>query len=326
MFGDPLIAHRSEIGLNAHPGRDGEDDCDDRDDADTDDCPHVFTALRRAVVRPPPRAYHSTDEDCDIFAAGMFDLDGKIAAVTGAGSEIGAAIAALFARRGARIVVLDVNESAAAATAAAIRDAGGDAAVLRCDVSEAGDVARAFADIRSRFERLDILVNNAGISHVGTIEETTPADLDRLYAVNVRGVFLCSRAAVEIMLGHGGGVIVNMASIASLVGVADRFAYSMTKGPVLTMTMSVALDYVKRGIRCNCICPARVQTPFVDGYLRRYYPGREEEMRRALEAYQPIGRMCTPEEVASLALYLCSDEAAFVTGQAYPIDGGVLVA
>ena len=219
-----------------------------------------------------------------------------------------------------------MNESAAAATTAAICDAGGDAVAVRCDVSEAGDVARAFADIRSRFERLDILVNNAGISHVGTIEETTPADLDRLYAVNVRGVFLCSRAAVEIMLGHGGGVIVNMASIASLVGVADRFAYSMTKGAVLTMTMSVALDYVKRGIRCNCICPARVQTPFVDGYLRRYYPGREEEMRRALEAYQPIGRMCTPEEVASLALYLCSDEAAFVTGQAYPIDGGVLVA
>jgi len=256
----------------------------------------------------------------------MFDLHGKIAAVTGAGSGIGAAIALLFARRGARLVVLDVNESAGGATAAAICDAGGDAVAWRCDVSDADDVARAFADIRSRFARLDILVNNAGISHVGTIEQTTPEDLDRLYAVNVRGVFLCSRAAVEIMLGHGGGVIVNMASIASLVGVADRFAYSMTKGAVLTMTMSVALDYVKRGIRCNCICPARVQTPFVDGYLRRHYPGREEEMRRALEAYQPIGRMCTPEEVASLALYLCSDEAAFVTGQAYPIDGGVLVA
>jgi len=326
VFGDPLIADRSEVGSHAHPRRDYEDHCDESDDADTDECPHVFTALRRPVVRPRARAYHSSDKDCDIFAAGMFDLHGKTAAVTGAGSGIGAAIAALFARQGARIVVLDVNESAANATAAAICDAGGDAIAVRCDVSDDGDVTGAFADVRARFGRLDILVNNAGISHVGTIEQTTAEDLDRLYAVNVRGVFLCSRAAVEIMLAHGGGVIVNMASIASLVGVADRFAYSMTKGAVLTMTMSVALDYVKRGIRCNCICPARVQTPFVDGYLRRYYPGREEEMRRALEAYQPIGRMCTPEEVASLALYLCSDEAAFVTGQAYPIDGGVLVA
>src|SRR6267143_1950949 len=135
--------------------------------------------------------------------------------------------------------------------------------------------------------RLDILVNNAGIAHVGTIEQTSPDDLDRLYAVNVRGVYLCSRAAVDIMVRQGHGVILNMASIASLVGIPERFAYSMTKGAVHTMTMSVALDYVKRGIRCNCICPARVQTPFVEGYLRRNYPGREAEMRRTLEAYQP---------------------------------------
>jgi len=255
----------------------------------------------------------------------MFDLHEKVAVVTGAGSGIGAAIALLFARQGARLVVVDVAESADT-TVAAIRAARGEAVARRCDVAEPDEVARTFAGVRAEFGRLDILVNNAGIAHVGTIEQTTPEDLDRLYAVNVRGVFLCSRAAVAIMLQHGGGVIVNMASIASLVGVTERFAYSMTKGAVLTMTMSVALDYVKRGIRCNCICPARVQTPFVEGYLRRHYPGREDEMRRALEAYQPIGRMCTPEEVASLALYLCSDEAAFVTGQAYPIDGGVLVA
>ena len=254
----------------------------------------------------------------------MFDLHEKVAVVTGAGSGIGAAIALLFARQGARLVVVDVAESADT-TVAAIRAARGEAVARRCDVAEPDEVARTFAGVRAEFGRLDILVNNAGIAHVGTIEQTTPEDLDRLYAVNVRGVFLCSRAAVAIMLQHGGGVIVNMASIASLVGVPERFAYSMTKGAVLTMTMSVALDYVKRGIRCNCICPARVQTPFVEGYLRRHYPGREDEMRRALEAYQPIGRMCTPEEVASLALYLCSDEAAFVTGQAYPIDGGVLV-
>jgi len=254
----------------------------------------------------------------------LFDLTGKSAIVTGAGSGIGAAIAALFARQGGRIVILDVNDSAEA-TAAAIVSAGGDAIARRCNIADADEVARTFRDVAAGLGRLDILVNNAGIAHVGTIEQTTPEDLDRLYAVNVRGLFLCSRVAVGIMLPQGGGVILNMASIASLVGVPERFAYSMTKGAVHTMTMSIAIDYVKRGIRCNCICPARVQTPFVDGYLRQNYPGREDEMRRTLEAYQPIGRMGTPEEVAALALYLCSDEAAFVTGQAYPIDGGVLV-
>jgi NAD(P)-dependent dehydrogenase (short-subunit alcohol dehydrogenase family) len=255
----------------------------------------------------------------------MFDLAQKVAVVTGAGSGIGAAIATLFARQGARIVVIDLNDSAVT-TVETISAAGGDAVARRCDVAAPDAVAATFDELHKTFGRLDILVNNAGISHVGTIQQTTLEDFDRLYAVNVRGVFLCTRAAVEIMLAHGGGVIVNMASIASLVGVADRFAYSMTKGAVLTMTMSVALDYVKRGIRCNCICPARVQTPFVENYLRKNYPGREDEVRKTLEAYQPIGRMGTPDEVAALALYLCSDEAAFVTGHAYPIDGGVLVA
>ena len=254
----------------------------------------------------------------------MFDLTQKVAVVTGAGSGIGAAIASCFARQGARVVVLDLTESADA-VAAAIRSGGGDAVARRCDVADPGAVARTIGDAAAEFGRLDILVNNAGIAHVGTIEQTTTDDLDRLYAVNVRGLFLCSKAAIEVMLPQGHGVILNLASIASLIGVPERFAYSMTKGAVHTMTMSIAIDYVKRGIRCNCICPARVQTPFVDGYLRRNYPGREDEMRRVLEAYQPMGRMGTPDEVAALALYLCSDEAAFVTGQAYPIDGGVLV-
>jgi 2-keto-3-deoxy-L-fuconate dehydrogenase len=256
----------------------------------------------------------------------MFDLRAKRAVVTGAGSGIGAAIAALFARQGARTVVLDRNDTSAGAVADAIRASGGDAIARHCDVSDPGEVQRAFRDLDAELGGVDILVNNAGIAHVGTIEQTSPEDFDRLYAVNVRGVYLCSRAAVTIMVRQGHGVILNMASIASLVGIPDRFAYSMTKGAVLTMTRSVALDYVKAGIRCNCICPARIQTPFVDGYLRDHYPGHEAEMRRTLEAYQPIGRMGTPEEVAHLALYLCSDEAAFVTGQAYPIDGGVLVA
>ena len=256
----------------------------------------------------------------------MFELPGKVAVVTGAGSGIGAAIAALFARQQARVVVLDVDEAAARRTATSIVDDGGVAEARACDVTNAERVSDVFAAVDAAHGRLDILVNNAGIPHVGTIEQTTEADLDRLYQVNVKGVFLGARAAVPIMLRQGGGVILNMASIASLVGVADRFAYSMTKGAVLTMTMSIAIDYVKQNIRCNCICPARIHTPFVDHYVAKHYAGREREVLQQLSAYQPIGRMGTPEEVAYLALYLCSEEAAFVTGQAYPIDGGVLVA
>jgi 2-keto-3-deoxy-L-fuconate dehydrogenase len=256
----------------------------------------------------------------------MFELTGKVAVVTGGGSGIGAAIATLFARQGATLVLIDRDASAAETTAGTIRDAGGRASALQCDVADAVSVAGAFAQVDADHRRVDILVNNAGIAHVGTIQQTAPEDLDRLYSVNVRGVYLCARAAIDIMLRDGGGVIVNMASIASLIGIPDRFAYGMTKGAVLTMTKSIAVDYVKRGIRCNCICPARVHTPFVDGYLTATYPGREEEMYRVLSDYQPIGRMGKPEEVAALALYLCSDEASFVTGQAYPIDGGVLMA
>ena len=256
----------------------------------------------------------------------MFQLHGRIAVVTGSGSGIGAAIATLFAKQGATVALLDRDASAAEAIAASIRTAGGRASAVPCDVADADGVADAFGRVAAEHGRVDILVNNAGIAHVGTIQQTSPEDLDRLYSVNVRGVYLCARAAIDTMLRQGAGVIVNMASIASLIGIPERFAYSMTKGAVLTMTKSIAVDYVKHGIRCNCICPARVHTPFVDGYLAANYPGREQEMFRALSEYQPIGRMGKPEEVAALALYLCSDEAAFVTGQAYPIDGGVLMA
>jgi 2-keto-3-deoxy-L-fuconate dehydrogenase len=253
----------------------------------------------------------------------MFDLQGRVAVVTGAGSGIGAAIARLFAHRGASIAVVDRDAEAASSVTDEIARAGGAATAHRCDVSDPASVDALFATLAATSRGIDILVNNAGIAHVGSIETTTPDDLDRLYRVNVVGVYLCARAAVPVMLRQGAGVILNMASIASLVGIPDRFAYSMTKGAVLAMTRSIAVDYVKRGIRCNCICPARIHTPFVDGFLAANYPGKEAEMLRTLAEYQPIGRMGTPDEVASLALYLCSDEAAFVTGQAYPIDGGV---
>jgi 2-keto-3-deoxy-L-fuconate dehydrogenase len=250
----------------------------------------------------------------------MFRLDGKRTVVTGAGSGIGKATALLLAKQGAEVIALDVNVAAAIETIAVIRDAGGKGLALGCDVTSEKSVAEAFATIGE----LHILVNSAGISHIGSIETTTEADFDRLYTVNVKGVFLCMQAAVRLMKAQGSGVIVNLSSIASLVGLADRFAYSMTKGAVHAMTLSVAKDYIGNGIRCNSISPARVHTPFVDGFLQKTYPGREEEMFQKLSQTQPIGRMAKPEEIAALILYLSSDEASFITGMDYPIDGGFL--
>ncbi len=184
------------------------------------------------------------------------------------------------------------------------------------------------SEVKSRFdelfrhERVHILINNAGISHIGTVESTTEEDFDRVVRVNVKGFYNCMHAIVPHMKSSGGGVILNMASIAGSAGIPDRFAYSMSKGAVVAMTYSTARDYLAHNIRCNCISPARVHTPFVDDYLRKNYPGREQEMFDKLAKSQPIGRMADPAEVASLALFLCSDEAAFITGADYPIDGG----
>ncbi len=250
----------------------------------------------------------------------MFSLATKTALVTGGGSGIGRAIAGLFARQGAVVHILERDAAAGEAAAAEITAAGGTAHVYAADVSVQAQVLAAFGQLG----RLDILVNNAGIAHVGNVEHTTEADFERLYRVNVLGTYNCLHAAVPLLKAGGGGVILNMASIAAHVGLADRFAYSMTKGAVHAMTLSVARDYLRDNIRCNSISPARVHTPFVDGFLARAYPGQEAAMFAKLSHSQPIGRMGTPEEVAALALYLCSEEAGFVTGCDYPLDGGFI--
>jgi 2-keto-3-deoxy-L-fuconate dehydrogenase len=255
----------------------------------------------------------------------MFELTNKSAVITGGGSGIGAAIALLFGKQGARVSVLDVDEAGAGRVAETITTAGGQATAYRCDVANATEVAATMSAVDKAAGRIDILANIAGVVHIGTVETTAEEDFDRVYRVNVKGMFLGTRAALPIILKGGGGVILNMASIASLIGIPERFAYSTSKGAVLSMTRSIATDYMTKNVRCNCICPARVHTALVDGYLKSNYPGREQEMFQKLSAYQPLGRMGTPEEVAQMALYLCSDEASFITGQAFPIDGGVLV-
>jgi 2-keto-3-deoxy-L-fuconate dehydrogenase len=241
--------------------------------------------------------------------------------VTGAGSGIGQAIALKFAAHGAGIRILDINQEGASVTSKQIRKNGGDASIHVCNVTDQSQVKATFAELVGK-ERIHILVNNAGVSHIGTVESTTEADFDRLVRVNVKGFYNCMRAVVPHMRDNGGGAILNMASIAGSAGLADRFAYSMTKGAVIAMTYSVARDYLGHNIRCNCISPARVHTPFVDDYLKKTYPGREQEMFGKLAKSQPIGRMAEPSEVASLALFLCSDEASFITGVDYPLDGG----
>jgi 2-keto-3-deoxy-L-fuconate dehydrogenase len=250
----------------------------------------------------------------------MFRLAGKIALVTGAGSGIGAAIAETLARAGARVFATDCDADTARSTAARIQTAGGTAASLPLDVVDEKACELAASRVAAEAGTLDILVNNAGIGHVGTLATTSGADLDRLYRVNVRGVFNVSKAFLPAMLAQRRGSIINTASIGGVVGIRDRLAYCTTKFAVVGLTKSMALDHATSGVRVNCICPGRVETPFVAARLKEY-PDPERAYRE-MSASQSLGRMGRPEEVAAAALYLASDEAAFVTGSALMIDGG----
>jgi len=250
----------------------------------------------------------------------MSKLQGKSAIITGGGSGIGKAISLLFASNGAEVHILDLNEEGAAQVVAEIAASGGSATAHSCNVSDQQEVVT----IVNSIGRVDILVNNAGIAHVGNLEGCKPEDFERVFNVNVKGAYNALYAAIPLMKKQGGGAILNLASIAAWVGITDRFAYSMSKGAIFAMSLSVARDYMADGIRCNSISPARVHTPFVDGFIAKNYPGQEAEMFEKLSKSQPIGRMAQPEEIAKLALFLCSDDAAFITGNDYPIDGGFI--
>ncbi|TAJ47763.1 MAG: SDR family oxidoreductase [Chitinophagaceae bacterium] len=250
----------------------------------------------------------------------MFSLNQQTAVITGGGSGIGRSVAEVFAGQGAFVHLIDINEEQVKQTVAGIQNAGGKAAYHICDVSNQAQVQTIFRNIG----QLDILVNSAGIAHIGTAATTSETDFEKVFNVNVKGTYNCLHEAIPLFIKQGGGVILNIASIAALVGIPDRFAYSMSKGAVYAMTLSVAKDYLNQGIRCNSISPARVHTPFVDGFLTKNYPGKEKEMFEKLSQSQPIGRMANTTEVASLALYLCSKEASFISGNDYPIDGGFI--
>lgn len=252
----------------------------------------------------------------------MFNLNQKVALITGGGDGIGKAISEKLSKQGAIVYILDVNEGMGSKTAAKIIDDGRQAYFMKCDVSDQKKVKSLAQSIFDKEGKIDILVNNAGIAHIGTAETTSEEDFNKIISVNINGVYNCVHACIPLMKKSGGGVIINMASAASAVGLPDRFVYSISKGAVTTMTYSIARDFVNDNIRCNCISPARVHTPFVDGYLKNHYPGQEAEMFEKLSKTQPIGRMGEPSEIATLILYLCSDEASFITGSNYPIDGG----
>ena len=254
----------------------------------------------------------------------MFNLKGKSAVVTGAGSGIGRAIAIALAKQGAHVDVLEINDKASIETVNLIRSEGGQAELILCNVTDHDQVQSVFEHIGNSHNGLDCLINNAGIAHVGNIMNTSEAEFDRVLDVNLKGVFNCLKGGVRQMLNSGGGSIINIASTVATMAINDRLAYSTSKGGVLAMTYSVAKDHLKDNIRCNAIQPGRIHTPFVDGFIEKNYPDNKDEMFRKLSEYQPVGRMGKPEEVAAMAVFLCSDEASFITGTPFPVDGGTL--
>lgn len=250
----------------------------------------------------------------------MLDFTDKTVVITGGGSGIGKAASLLFARQGAWVHIIEWNEENAKQTINEIEKNEGKSIAHICDVSDQQQVADTFKKIGV----VDVLVNSAGVSHIGQADNTSVQDFERIINVNIKGVYNCLHEAIPLMKAKNKGVILNMCSVAAFLGIADRFAYSMSKGAVSAMTLSVAKDYLKYNIRCNSVSPGRIHTPFVDDFLKKNYPGKEKEMYDALAKTQPIGRMGTPEEVANLIVYLCSDEASFITGTDYPMDGGFL--
>jgi len=247
----------------------------------------------------------------------MPELAGRIAIVTGAGSGIGRAIAHRFAAAGAAVVAADLNLAAAEETATSFPE---QIVPYQVDVTDEPSVQRLVQATLERFGQIDILVNNAGIGTTKDIVETDLEEWERVFAVNVRGVFLCCKHALPSMLARRHGVIINMGSVAGLIGIPQRAAYCASKGAVVTLTKQIAVAYVKQGIRCNCICPGTVDTPWVERLVAQ--TPDPEAARRALEARQPMGRLIRPDEVAAAALYLASDEAAAVTGSILVVDGG----
>ena len=239
--------------------------------------------------------------------------------ITGGASGIGLALVEKFTTEGSNVYFIDSNGLLGRQVEKEFQEKGKSVTFLEVDIREESQVQLAIQSIPSK---LDVLINNAGISHIGNLASTTLADFERLFAVNVSGMFLCSQAALPKLIEDGGGSILNMCSVAATIGIPDRFAYSMTKGATLSMTLSIARDYVNQGIRCNCISPGRVHTPFVDGFLAKNYPGKEQEMFEKLAATQPIGRMGTPTEIAELAYFISSDAGKFITGSNFTIDGG----
>ncbi|MEN2282605.1 SDR family oxidoreductase [Algoriphagus sp. SE2] len=247
-------------------------------------------------------------------------MKNKSIVITGGSSGIGLAMVKKFAAENSNVYFLDLNDDGEEISKELTKK-GQKATFIKCNIASYSEVKNAINSIPGK---IDVLINNAGISHVGKLENTSEEDFDKLFQVNVKGMFNCTKAALSKLKEDGGGSILNMASVAATIGIPDRFAYSMTKGAAYTMTLSIARDYVQDGIRCNCLSPGRVHTPFVDGFLAKNYPGKEKEMFEKLSATQPIGRMATPEEIAELAYFVSSDSGSFFTGANIPIDGGFL--